>query len=221
MRHKNSSVFLATLCFTACMCIQSFAYQKIACLGDSLTYGYRVAPEEGFVSQLQELLGNGYDVRNFGVNNASIEHGSALCYTDTPEYQDALDYDADLYIIMIGTNDAKDVNFHGKASFINDYMAMINTIGRDKVILSDIPPVNYGSDVELNEEYTTPENVVKINGLIHQISEQNNIMLLGNNILLSSDVSKNIYKDGVHLTKCGHSVIARTVSDSIINRRLS
>ena len=43
---------------------------KIACIGNSITYGAKVANRENnaYPEQLQAMLGNQYQVRNFGVS---------------------------------------------------------------------------------------------------------------------------------------------------------
>jgi sialate O-acetylesterase len=41
---------------------------RIACVGNSVTYGYGIANRErdSYPAQLQRMLGEGYEVRNFG-----------------------------------------------------------------------------------------------------------------------------------------------------------
>lgn len=49
---------------------ETFAQKKIkvACIGNSVTYGYLLSDRErnAYPSQLQQMLGEGYEVRNFG-----------------------------------------------------------------------------------------------------------------------------------------------------------
>ena len=51
-------IILWALCGLECM----DAKTKMACIGDSLGYPY----------QLQEYLGNGYEVRDFGIDGATL-----------------------------------------------------------------------------------------------------------------------------------------------------
>ncbi len=218
--YKKIFLTLLLLYYSLSSTAVSYAATKVACLGDSITYGHRVGPEENYVYKLQMLLGDDYEVKNFGVNNASVEHGSTLCYTDTEEYKKALEYNADIYLLMIGTNDAKAVNFNGKASFISDYMGIVNKVGRKRIIISDIPPVNYSSSVVLTSEYTTPQNVTHINELISLIALQNRIPLVQNNHVLSDKLNSSIHKDGVHLMPSGHQIVAQNMYKTIVNSAL-
>ena len=48
--------------------------KKVACLGDSITFGAGVKNrgENNYPLQLEKMLGNNYQVKNFGVNGATI-----------------------------------------------------------------------------------------------------------------------------------------------------
>lgn len=47
---------------------------KVACVGNSITYGAGIDNRErnSYPAQLQFYLSNGYDIRNFGSNGATI-----------------------------------------------------------------------------------------------------------------------------------------------------
>ena len=47
---------------------------RVACVGDSITYGSGIPDREhnSYPAQLQKLLGDGYEVRNFGVSGATL-----------------------------------------------------------------------------------------------------------------------------------------------------
>ena len=46
---------------------------RIACVGDSITAGARVEAElESYPAQLSQQLGEGYEVRNFGLGGATL-----------------------------------------------------------------------------------------------------------------------------------------------------
>ena len=54
---------------------------KVACIGDSITWGFTLlCPwKQSYPALLQERLGDGYEVRNFGYNDASARFDA-----DTP-----------------------------------------------------------------------------------------------------------------------------------------
>lgn len=53
---------------------------KVACVGNSITYGAGIAGRENnsYPAQLQQLLGGGYRVENFGHNGATAASWGGL-----------------------------------------------------------------------------------------------------------------------------------------------
>ena len=47
---------------------------KVACVGNSVTYGHGIENREknSYPAQLQRMLGNGYEVANFGKSGATL-----------------------------------------------------------------------------------------------------------------------------------------------------
>lgn len=90
---------------------------KIACVGDSITYGYGAdnPSAQSYPAQLQKMLGDGYKVGNFGKSSAyaldadnkyNVKDAS-LSYRNTSEYKMSLRYKADVVILMLGSNDVR------------------------------------------------------------------------------------------------------------------
>jgi len=65
---------------------------KIACVGNSITYGSGVANREknAYPEQLQSMLGNTYEVRNFGVGGRTLLKKGDKPYWETEAYSKAL-----------------------------------------------------------------------------------------------------------------------------------
>ncbi len=90
---------------------------KIACVGDSLTQGIGALGWQNgdytysYPSQLQEILGDGYEVGNFGKGSSFIYNkdgrDETLWYPNTAEYRNSNKFDPDIVIILLGTNDAR------------------------------------------------------------------------------------------------------------------
>ena len=101
---------------------------RIACVGNSITYGSRVVNREknAYPAQLQAMLGEGYDVANFGVSGATLLKKGNKPYWNQPEYKKALEFNPDVVFIKLGTNDSKIMNrpFHNE--FISDYSDLIH-----------------------------------------------------------------------------------------------
>lgn len=108
------------------------AKTKVACVGDSITYGSGVAAREklSYPAQLSYLLGDKYEVRNFGVSGATMLNKGDKPYTKLKAYTDSLAFQPDIVIIKLGTNDSKPHNWKHKADFKNDTKALINAYAK-------------------------------------------------------------------------------------------
>lgn len=102
---------------------------KVACVGNSITYGAGVENRElnNYPVQLQKMLGEGYDVRNFGHSGATLLHNGHNPYNKLPEYKQALEFNADKVIIHLGVNDTDPRNWPNfQGEFIPNYIQLIN-----------------------------------------------------------------------------------------------
>ena len=100
---------------------------KVACVGDSITAGYKVEPGKSYPSQLQALLGDGYIVGNFGVSARTLLSKGDHPYIKEKAYQDALAMEPNIVIIMLGTNDTKPKNWKFEKEFEADYRALVKS----------------------------------------------------------------------------------------------
>lgn len=103
---------------------------KVACVGNSITYGYGLDSPyyESYPTQLDTLLGAGYAVSNFGVSSQTMLKLSNASYWNQSALTQALALLPDLVVIELGTNDAKDDIWPNlKQNFKSDYISMIDT----------------------------------------------------------------------------------------------
>lgn len=116
---------------------------KVACIGDSLTYGDKAY--KGYPVYLQEMLGDSYEVRNFGECGAiacdedTYTNGTNWCYKGYKRYTYSKEWKPDIVIMMLGYNDQGShlTNFHNginwdggadstaAAEFYEDYKALV------------------------------------------------------------------------------------------------
>ncbi len=100
---------------------------KVACIGNSITYGVGVINREkdSYPMILSQLLGRDYEVRNFGVSaKTMIRRGKS--YMSENAFQQALDYNPDVLIVKLGTNDTNPVVWKYKNDFIGDMCDLVN-----------------------------------------------------------------------------------------------
>ncbi len=115
------------------LCLTTRAEEKIrtACIGNSVTYGYghRSPHETSYPVQLGRMLGEKYDVRNFGKSGATLLRKGHRPYDKQTEYKAALEFAPDLAIIHLGLNDTDPRNWPNyRDEFIPDYLALIDTL---------------------------------------------------------------------------------------------
>ncbi len=104
---------------------------KVACIGNSVTYGYghKNPGETSYPTQLQQLLGNGYEVRNFGHSGATLLSKGHRPYIKLPEYKAALEFAPDIAVIHLGLNDTDPRNWPNyRDEFYDDYINIIEAL---------------------------------------------------------------------------------------------
>ncbi len=126
---------------------------RVACLGDNLTSGTGLATpeEESYPAQLAQILGPGWEVANFGVAGVTI-----LPYGEAPLYRQhqmpsSIQFEPDLLIIMLGTNDSKPRNWVHARRFASDYRDLIQSfLGLDAApsIWIALPPPAFGTPAD-------------------------------------------------------------------------
>lgn len=124
-------LFSGTLAFSAdpMASIDTSKYQekiKVACVGDSITEGAGMNGNP-YPKQLQEMLGDKWQVENFGVSGRTLMNKGDHPYSKEKMYQDALAMKPDVVIIMLGTNDTKPQNWKFKDEFEADYKMLIKS----------------------------------------------------------------------------------------------
>src|SRR5690606_19175025 len=100
-------------------------------IGDSVTEGAGLEnpAETAYPAVLQTLLGDAYEVKNFGHSGATLLRKGHNPYAKTPQLQDALAFQADIAIIHLGLNDTDPRNFpHYRDQFVRDYLWLIDTL---------------------------------------------------------------------------------------------
>ncbi len=108
---------------------------KVACIGNSVTFGYGFSDptKDSYPSQLSNMLGEQYDVRNFGRSGATLLKKGHNPYIKTDEYRQALDFKPDVIIIDLGLNDTDPRNWPNYGDeFISDYHDLIKSFQTDE-----------------------------------------------------------------------------------------
>ena len=129
---------------------------KVACVGDSITQGVGAQRGKSYPAQLQGLLGDGYQVGNFGVSARTLLKKGDFPYWNEKKYQDALAMEPAIVVIMLGTNDTKPQNWKFEAEFEADYRELVKSFqslkSKPRVFVCRSVPVPGKGNYGINEE---------------------------------------------------------------------
>ena len=78
---KRTNLILFAFLFSLIAIAQSQKI-RVACVGNSITWGHGIQDrsKNTYPAQLQQLLGTGFDVRNFGNNGKCAQDEADACY---------------------------------------------------------------------------------------------------------------------------------------------
>ncbi|UFH34338.1 GDSL-type esterase/lipase family protein [Flavobacterium acetivorans] len=190
---------------------------KVACIGDSVTAGYLLADPAtaSYPSQLQILMGENYEVKNFGYSGATLLKKGHKPYYKTKECADAIAYRPDIAIIHLGLNDTDPRNWPNyKEDFDADYSWLLDTLKKQNpavqlYICRMTPIFNEHSRFKSG----TRDWYWQIQSHITPIAKANQVGLI--------DLHENLYArpdlfpDALHPTKEGAAILAKTVYGNI------
>lgn len=95
---------------------------RVACVGDSITYGYGIRnwARNNYPAQLEQRFGDGYCVQNFGVCGATASLQGDLPYERETAYRESMTFQPEIVLLMLGTNDSKPYNYRGQEAYAED-----------------------------------------------------------------------------------------------------
>lgn len=193
---------------------------RIACVGNSITYGSGLPDPSSqcYPAQLQVLLEQIYGdtciVKNFSNPGRTMLKKGDLPLWNEKEFSDAYMYAPNICLILLGTNDSKPFNWdvHGD-EFVPDYLSMIDTflVRNPKVkFIVCYPPPAYETVYEIS-------NLNIVNGVIPAIDSilkvRDAVLVDFYNPLVDS---VNLFPDKIHPGIQGSVVMAELVRDKII-----
>ncbi len=181
----------------------------IAALGDSLTQGYGLTPNDGFVPQLQRWLdGQGADVAllNAGVSGDTTAGGlSRIAWTLTP--------DVDALIVALGGNDLLR-GIDPAVSRANLDGILSEAGARDLPVLligMDAPP-NYGADFEAAFDTMYPE-LAETHGTLHHPNFLGALAAMDDRAMV---LQRFMQGDGIHPNRDGVARIVEDIGPSVL-----
>lgn len=186
---------------------------RIACLGDSITYGAGIDDREhkSYPAQLALQLGSKFDVHNLGHSGATLSRTGDLPYWGTEEYKGLAAVKPDVIILMLGTNDTKPQNWKGKDPFKADFTELIHQLrqlpSKAKVWVCLPPPV-YGDQWGINA--ATLDLVVEAT---QEATDRLKVPVIDINDTLTGHPE--MFPDKIHPNAAGAALMAKTVYQAI------
>jgi lysophospholipase L1-like esterase len=180
---------------------------RVACIGDSITRLY------GYPSMLQALLGDNYTVENFGSSSSTVLLNTDKPYMYEVEFTQAKEFQPDIAVVMLGTNDARTDYFKSIDNFVSDYLILIDELqalkSNPKIFLVKPPPL-------FNNSFSL-ENVNLLEGIIpriEQIANEKGLPII--DVYSALENHPDYFPDGVHPNSEGSTIIANDVYNAIL-----
>lgn len=215
IRNEKILILFVSLCF----CVTLFAQKKIkvACVGNSITYGYTLPDREtnAYPAKLQKMLGDDYVVGNFGKSGATLLNKGHRPYMQQEEYHKAIDFAGDIVVIHLGINDTDPRDWPNyRDFFIQDYRALIDSFrvanSRCRILIARLTPI---ADRHPRFESGTRDWHDEIQLAIENIAKYAGVQLI--------DFHAPLYPypfmlpDAVHPNVEGAEILAKTVYEGI------
>ena len=203
---------------------------RVACVGDSITYGCFCAgqPWNSYPSQLGRLLGDAYQVVNYGamlcvpmmtlhVINRTLTKSGDHPYTAEELYLKSMEFRPDIVLIMLGTNDTKPYNWDPEA-YKRDMIDMIDSyrsLDPQPQVFIMLPPPAFEVRGKVMWDIRADVLENELLPILREIADENGVPLI-DTYSPFLEQSK-LFIDGVHPTPDGAGLLARTVYDAIEN----
>ena len=195
-----------------------FAQQKIriACIGNSITAGYRLQhPEtEAYPAQLQQLLGTNYEVMNFGVSAKTVVH-TGNAYTATDKYKQALLSNPNIVFIKLGTNDSRlpyrsDIAQHFESDYTNIINSFRSLTSKPRIILL-LPVSSYLTDTSRQTDAAIVQWVLPH---IREVAFKEKLELIDLHSITAT--KPELFPDSLHPSVNGATIIAKRLYEAVM-----
>lgn len=210
-------ILILSVCLFVCCALSAQQRMKVACVGNSITYGTGLSDRatQSYPVQLQKLLGERYEVGNFGKPGATLLNQGHRPYTCQEEYKKALDFAGDIVVIHLGINDTDPRDWPNyRDFFVKDYLSLIDTFRKTnpdaRIIIARMTPI---ADRHARFLSGTRDWHGEIQTAIETVARYAGVQLI--------DFHEPLYPypfllpDAVHPTAEGAAIMAKTVYSAI------
>jgi lysophospholipase L1-like esterase len=190
---------------------------RIACIGDSITYGFGLQNRERecYPAKLAAALGNECSVDNFGSNGATIIQRGTRPYAREEVFSSAIEFQPTTAIILLGTNDTNPLTWpEHSEDFVADYLALIAAFRQEhpsvQVYVCLPPPLFRDRGKEYDTDAILSKQVLP---KIRRVAEAANAKVIDLNASMQNAAIS--FPDGVHPDETGAAQIATIVAAAL------
>lgn len=189
---------------------------KVACVGNSVTYGYALQDREhdAYPVRLQQMLGDEYEVGNFGKSGATLLRHGHRPYNEQEEYKAAIAFGAEIAVIHLGLNDTDPRNWPNyRDEFESDYQQLIDALHKaapggklKKLVICRMTPIFDGHS---RFESGTRDWHAEIQQAIDRVALRNGVETL--DLYTPLHCRPDLFPDNLHPNPAGALILAQTV----------
>lgn len=191
---------------------------KVACVGDSVTYGMKMKnwPKNAYPFVLRNMLGATYSVQNFGFSGRTVMLSADRPYMNEKLYNKSLQFNPDIVILQIGSNDSKSENWTNVQEFKRDYITLLESYmklsSNPKIFICTPPPAfPYGDEILYDINAQIIEN--EICTAIKDVAGKYGIEIIDLQDIFANKAE--LFADGLHPNIDGGKLLAESVYSKI------
>ena len=229
---KNYRAMMVALAAIAGFTCTASAQTRVACVGNSITEGYGIWDQKKYPDHLQDMLGEGYSVQNFGVSSMTFANKGPddnMSYWNTAKFKAALEFNPEIVVIELGTNDSKfftnnciengqptyNYNYgqYEKEQLYKDYEALLDTfmhLPASPKVYATLQP--YSNNCGWGIMDTAIVN--QINPIIQEVATRKDVEII--DLHSQFNTPEWFLADSVHPNATGAKELARIIKEGIL-----
>ena len=190
---------------------------RLACIGDSITYGAGVMlggrEKKVWTALLNNLLGEDYQVLNYGISGSTLQREGDKSYRDFPQLEKAKEANPSCYILMLGTNDSKPYNWDAQRyeAQLSEWITELGDSGDDHRLVLMTPPYTCPARGKKEVAFDISNEVIRdeIRPIVMRAAEEHDLQVI--DLYSFTEGHGEWLADGVHPNKKGNQKIAEQI----------
>lgn len=209
-----------SLLFSLILSVSAFSQIRVACVGNSITegYGLKDPSTEAYPAVLQRILGDEFEVMNFGLSGYTMMAKGDAPYMNAPldkrRFQEALASKPDIVTVKLGTNDSKARNWD---KFKEDFEPSMNALIDSFLCLPSHPIIYICLPIPAaGEGYSIRPDVVdnEVCPLILKVAKERDLPVIDLNSAFRPYLET--LEDLIHPNRLGAAIVAEEIARRIL-----